>query len=42
VEQAQALIKAAAGVLRANGMRLRRGPYRLHGYGAAADHWDPA
>ena len=32
VEQAQALIKAAAGVLRANGMRARRGPYRLHAY----------
>jgi integrase len=32
-EQAQALVKAAAGVLRANGMRKRRGPYRLHGYG---------
>jgi integrase len=32
VEQAHALIKAAAGVLRANGMRKRRGPYRLHPY----------
>ena len=32
VEQAQALVMAAAGVLRANGMRKRRGPYRLHGY----------
>ena len=31
-EQAQALIQAAAGVLRANGMRKRRGPYRLHAY----------
>ena len=30
--QAQALVMAAAGVLRANGMRKRRGPYRLHGY----------
>jgi integrase len=32
VEQAQALVQASAGVLRANGMRKRRGPYRLHGY----------
>jgi integrase len=32
VEQAHALIKAAAGVLRANGLRKRRGPYRLHAY----------
>jgi len=32
VEQAQKLVKAAAGVLRANGMRARRGPYRLHAY----------
>ena len=32
VEQAQALVQAAAGVLRANGMRKRRGPYRLHAY----------
>ena len=32
VEQAQALVKASAGVLRANGMRKRRGPYRLHAY----------
>jgi integrase len=31
-EQAQALVLAAAGVLRANGMRKRRGPYRLHAY----------
>jgi len=31
-EEAQALVKAAAGVLRANGMRARRGPYRLHAY----------
>ena len=30
--QAQALVKAAAGVLRANGMRKGRGPYRLHAY----------
>ena len=30
--QAQALVKAAAGVLRANGMRARRGPYRLYAY----------
>jgi integrase len=32
VEEAQALVQAAAGVLRANGMRPRRGPYRLHAY----------
>jgi integrase len=31
-QQAQALVQAAAGVLRANGMRKRRGPYRLHAY----------
>jgi integrase len=32
VEQAGALLQAAAGVLRANGLRKRSGPYRLHAY----------
>jgi hypothetical protein len=32
VEEAQGLVRAAAGVPRADGMRKRRGPYRLHGY----------
>jgi integrase len=31
-KQAQALVQASAGVLRADGMRMRRGPYLLHAY----------